>query len=794
MSTRHPTTHPLRGTIRAVLAMALGAAALLSTAAIAPAAQASTHHDSITYSAQLNIPAPPSSTFAGSAGGDGWGLAFTSTAVYNVFHHDSILEVACHLQIDSSECWAAPKQITDNGGNAFASSGQPGLWMNQNDGHLYVFATRIVDNTAGVVCIDTTQPASVADPFCGFTALSAVGDSPISGSISSITDPVIVGTNWYAFNSVDGIPTGTQDTMLCFSLVTISACPSQPFAVQIGTDVPVTSGDFPSPPIISLGAEVIVPVGLSSTGVLACFDTTNGGNCAGSWPVDVTSLNYTNGSGGAGYPILNSTGAPTGFCLPVSVITCFGLDGSTAVVPPNMSTAVTEATASWNGPSLTIGARVYLPDGNGDQVDCYDYVALASCTGFPKAISNLNLLYTVNPDPLRPSCIWVNADFGNSQIQNFDAYTGGPCGQGAVRVLAASVVAPNNICVPSNYTSIQVLAPGPGQYTSGTVQFEDFNGNPIPSIPDQTLDGTGSVNLVPLNLTTKSPLPQFLITLNGAGAPPEVDVKLTWTGTASPLCTPGGQRPTAQGYRLAGADGGVFAFGQDAFYGSLTSEHLNGPIVGMASTVDNLGYWLTGADGGVFAFGDAQYYGGLGASVSLNAPIVGMAATPSGHGYWLVAADGGVFAYGDAAFYGSTGSGGATADVVGMAVTPSSHGYWLVSSDGNVYRFGDAVAHGTMFNKFLAGPITGIAATPTGGGYWLTGSDGGIFAFGNALFLGSEAGQSLVGSVTGIVPTKTGDGYWLVADDGGVFAFGAAQFLGCEANSLLNAPLWAISS
>ena len=41
------------------------------------------------------------------------------------------------------------------------------------------------------------------------------------------------------------------------------------------------------------------------------------------------------------------------------------------------------------------------------------------------------------------------------------------------------------------------------------------------------------------------------------------------------------------------------------------------------------GYWLVGADGGVFAFGDAAFFGSIGAQ-RLNAPIVGIAATPSG--------------------------------------------------------------------------------------------------------------------------------------------------------------------
>ena len=49
-----------------------------------------------------------------------------------------------------------------------------------------------------------------------------------------------------------------------------------------------------------------------------------------------------------------------------------------------------------------------------------------------------------------------------------------------------------------------------------------------------------------------------------------------------------------QGYLLAGADGGVFAFGR-TFRGSAAGLHLRAPIVGIASTVGDGGYWLVGA-------------------------------------------------------------------------------------------------------------------------------------------------------------------------------------------------------
>jgi hypothetical protein len=57
-----------------------------------------------------------------------------------------------------------------------------------------------------------------------------------------------------------------------------------------------------------------------------------------------------------------------------------------------------------------------------------------------------------------------------------------------------------------------------------------------------------------------------------------------------------------------------------------------------APQVTQAGYWIAAADGGVFAYGDAAYDGSMG-GVHLNAPVVGMAAGPDGGGYWLVGAD-----------------------------------------------------------------------------------------------------------------------------------------------------------
>ncbi|HEX3840366.1 MAG TPA: choice-of-anchor D domain-containing protein [Acidimicrobiales bacterium] len=260
------------------------------------------------------------------------------------------------------------------------------------------------------------------------------------------------------------------------------------------------------------------------------------------------------------------------------------------------------------------------------------------------------------------------------------------------------------------------------------------------------------------------------VTLSGVGVPP----------------TPPPPGPPSQGYRLAAADGGVFAFGNAPFFGSTGDFKLNKPVVGIASDPATGGYWEVASDGGIFSF-HAPFFGSTGGQ-HLNQPIVGMTVTPDGLGYWLVAADGGVFAYGDADYFGSMGAQTLNAPVVGMAADLATGGYWLVAADGGVFAF-NAPFLGSTGGVFLNKPVVGITASNTGQGYRFVASDGGIFDFGDANFYGSAGNIALNKPVVGMSTTDDGGGYWLVASDGGIFAYGDANFYGSMGGTRLNQPV-----
>jgi hypothetical protein len=135
----------------------------------------------------------------------------------------------------------------------------------------------------------------------------------------------------------------------------------------------------------------------------------------------------------------------------------------------------------------------------------------------------------------------------------------------------------------------------------------------------------------------------------------------------------------------------------------------------MAVTPTGRGYWLLARDGGVFAFGDAKFKGSMG-GVPIGSRFVSISTTRRG-GYSIADDRGAVFGFGDAKDYYTRGAGFLSAPVVDHVLARKGQGGWLLGADGAVYTFGGTPYRGGG-NQ---GPVEGIgiARAATGTGYFV---------------------------------------------------------------------------
>jgi hypothetical protein len=170
----------------------------------------------------------------------------------------------------------------------------------------------------------------------------------------------------------------------------------------------------------------------------------------------------------------------------------------------------------------------------------------------------------------------------------------------------------------------------------------------------------------------------------------------------------------------------------------------------MAVTPSGKGYWLVARDGGVFAFGDAKYKGSLGGMFT-GSRFVAIQVTRRG-GYSIVDDNGAVFGFGDAKDYFTKGAGFLSAPVVDFQLARKGQGGWLLGADGAVYAFGGAPYLGGANNVPNEG--IGIARAPSGTGYWVA-----VGPAGEPVPFGSGFGRRIVYS-------NSMQRVWLVEDSG----------------------------
>jgi hypothetical protein len=322
--------------------------------------------------------------------------------------------------------------------------------------------------------------------------------------------------------------------------------------------------------------------------------------------------------------------------------------------------------------------------------------------------------------------------------------------------------------VPNEWINVTVASNGAWR---ATFVIPSFVGGQAMTVGSQGADVTTGVWTFGVPSCGGAPAPQVPFHVDSSSPPPSSFTAMTDTIDGN-------------GYWLTQAQGGVFAYGDARFEGSLPGLGVTpaAPIVGIVSSRSQSGYWLVDSKGGVYAFGGAHFYGSLpGDHVTPYGAIVGITATPDGGGYWLVGADGGVFAFGDAAYVGSGNNG---VPRVALLTTADGGGYVLPSSTGQAPAVYGDVAR-TVSHEASSGPmpldalVTGAAMAPGATGYWEASDDGGVFAFGSASFDGSLPGLGVTPAAPIVgMAAGPGGGYWLVGADGGVFAFGGAGYYG----------------
>ena len=291
---------------------------------------------------------------------------------------------------------------------------------------------------------------------------------------------------------------------MCFSLTTFAACPAQPYPVDFG-------GGDNNDPHISITVY---------RGVFRADRHTDRGRvhpgtrlfryrhprqlrrqlAGGQHGRRLSGVR----SGGAPFPLLSTGGEITGFCIPDAVQPCFDLSGTPVTAPAGLATAISaelqlERAVNHHRRSDLRPHRA-VERGGLLRLHCRCPVRqLPEGVQQPQPPVHGEYRPATPHLPLGELRLGGRPDSGLRRLHGWGLWFRFYPGPGRQHRCVRYRLRPRQLHLAADHVTFAE------HLHHGTVDFEDFDGNPIPGIAQGTLDNNGKIDLTPLNLSTMSP-------------------------------------------------------------------------------------------------------------------------------------------------------------------------------------------------------------------------------------------------------------------------------------------------
>ena len=507
--------------------------------------------------------------------GDGWDVIFDDMKrVYNVWHHLTSTGIDCHLRtgarcdgtwpflLRSSGAYTSSNSSTFEMAGSYNSSGwydsvQKEIWIPT----VYRHGVGGVDTaTIGFACLSVSN-ISASNKWCGGSVTTGGFISPGSGADFTVSP----GCGDTLYDCYQGIAQSggriftwhvkTGD-LACVD-IRLNSGVGGPCAsgglIDFGASLPnATQGGFYYATLGSWDGRIYGSVNTSNTaGYTVCIEASTGAGCSG-WTNPRSSVGgvarFTTLPGlASGDPMRAACaiGIGGGSATRVNCYNATGADISASLTSEFLVAYKTVGMGVYSNYNPAYGTRMYWGAGNaslGSGIHCWDFSLNSWCANWTAAgITDLN--YQITLDPMKPTCLWSNAD--DTIIQTFNTITGtaGNCAEPAPTInFDGGMQLPRMACSSQNaiqswksFTLVTAVT-----YTSATFTAKDSTGAAIPSWTNIAVPANKIINLASLTVASTGQTPTFSVTMNGRTDEGDVSAKISAIGGSPELCL----RPT----------------------------------------------------------------------------------------------------------------------------------------------------------------------------------------------------------------------------------------------------------